>query len=139
MIPLLYFLLFAIVVGLIAFGLTLRGMSGPWENAGAATVGRRLRSRNRLFAFAVLAVVVVLAVLEGLIPDVSDAVQDLQYFVGDAVGAEPALVYTTGNGTVSWGLYLAVLAGTLGGLLGGTLGAIRRYPVLNGLTLRSLL
>ncbi len=138
MIPFLFFLLFLLVWLAVAFALTTVGMNGAWSREEPAAVRRRLQLRNRLILLVVLLVLVLTAVMESLIPDVSTMIQDLQYSVGDATGADPVLVYETANGTLSWGLYLAVLAGTFGGLLLGTFAAIRRYPILRGLSAGSL-
>ena len=139
MVPFLYFLLFFLVLLGVAYGLTVRGMSGSLRAAGPARAAAAFRTRNRAILLFTVVVLVVTAVLEALIPDVSGAIEGLQYAVGDLVETDPALVYETANGTVSWGLYLAILLGTLGGLAAGTTVAARRYPVLRGLTLGNVL
>ncbi len=138
MVPFLYFLLFFLLFAILAYVLTVVKMGGAFAAAGPARVGASLRGRNRVIVGFFLVVVVIVAVLEALIPDVSAAVEDLQYRVGDLVTSSPVMIYETGNGTVSWGLYLAVLIGVFGGLAVGTAAAARRYPVLRGLGLRDL-
>jgi hypothetical protein len=132
-IPVLYFLLFLLLTAALAYGLTVRGMNGAWAREGPAAVAAKLRFRNRALVVGTLGVLVLAGVLEALLPDVSDAVLSLQYALGDALGADPALVWQTQNGTVSYGLYLGILLGVLLGALGGTAAAARRYPVLRGL------
>ena len=133
MVPLLTFLLLFLLLFGVAFALTATAMGGRLAGAGPARVGAALRGRNRAVLLFFLVVLVVTAVLEALLPDVSLAMENLQYAVGDLVASEPALIYVTGSGSVSWGLFLAVLLGALGGLAAGTVTAARRYPVLRGL------
>jgi hypothetical protein len=139
MVPVLSFLLFFLVLAGIAYTLTTLRMGGRGAADGPARVGAALRARNRAVMLFFAVVLVVLAVLEALVTDVSVAMEDLQYSVGDLVNADPALIYETGNGSVSWGLYLAVLLGALGGLAVGTYVATRRYPVLRGLGVRDVI
>lgn len=139
MVPSLYFLLFFLVLAGVAYGLTVRGMGGPLLAAGPSRVGGAIRTRNRSVLLFTVVVLVVTAVLEALLPAVSEGVLGLQYAFGDLVDADPALVYETANGTVSWGLYLAVLLGVLGGLAAGTMAAVRRYPILRGLGVRDVM
>lgn len=139
MVPFLYFLLFFLLFAILAYVLTVVKMGGAFEAAGPARVGGSLRGRNRVITGAFLVVLVILAVLEALIPDVSAAMVDLQYRVGDLVTSSPVMIYETGNGTISWGLYLGVLLGVFGGLAVGTAAAVRRYPVLRGLGLRDII
>ncbi len=138
MVPFLAFLLFFLLFAILAYTLTVLKMKGAFVAAGPARVGASLRGRNRVITGAFLVVLVVVAVLEALIPDVSAAVEDLQYRVGDLVTSSPVMIYETGNGTISWGLYLAVLVGVFAGLAVGTVAAVRRYPVLRGLGLGDL-
>ncbi len=133
MVPFLYFLLFFLLLLGVAFALTVVRMGGGLSGAGPARVGASLRGRNRAILLFFLVVVVVAAVLEALVPDVSLALENLQYAVGDLVESEPSLVYQTANGSVSWGLYLGILLGAFGGLAAGTIAAARRYPILRGL------
>lgn len=133
MVPFLYFLLFFLLLFGAAYGLTVWRMNGGLSGAGPARVGAALKSRNRAILLFFVVVLVITAVMEALIPDVSLALENLQYAVGDLVESEPALVYDTDNGSVSWGLYLGILLGALGGLVAGTMTAARRYPVLRGL------
>ncbi len=133
MIPALSFLLFFLLLFGIGYGLTVRRMSGRGQADGPARIGAALRSRNRAVVLFFLVVLVILAVLEALVTDVSEAIEDLQYSVGDLVASDPVWIYETGNGTVSWGLYLAILIGAFAGVALGTYLATRRYPVLRGL------
>ena len=134
MIPILFFLLFALLWAGVAYGLTARAMNGPWQRDEPAVIGRRLRARNRTVLMVTLIVVVVLAAMETLVPGVSQAVQDVQFGVGDATGSDLSMYGQTTNGSLSWGFYLAVLLGTAAGLVGGTAAAISKYPVLRGLS-----
>ena len=138
MVPFLYFLLFFLLLFGVAYGLTVWRMGHGLSAAGPARVGAALKSRNRAILLFFVVVLVIIAVMEALIPDVSLALENLQYAVGDLVESEPALVYQTANGSVSWGLHLGILFGVLGGLALGTLAAIRRYPVLRGLGVRDI-
>ena len=139
MVPLLTFLLFFLFLLGVAFALTVVAMGGRLAGAGPARVGAVLRGRNRAILLFFGVVLVITAVLEALIPDVSLAMENLQYAVGDLVASEPALIYVTASGSVSWGLYLAVLLGVFGGLAAGTIAAARRYPVLRGLGLSNVI
>ena len=134
MIPFVFFLLFALVWAGVTYAATTRAMSGPWQRDEPAAVARRLRARNRTVLVATLVAVVLVAAMEILIPAASDAVQDLQYGVGDATGSDLALFTLTGNGSLSWGLYLAILLGTAAGLVGGTVAAVAKYPILRGIS-----
>ncbi len=139
MIPALSFLLFFAVLFGLGYALTAVRMGGRGQADGPARIGAALRSRNRAVALFFVVVLLVMAVLEALVTDVSEAVEDLQYRVGDLVTADPVWIYETGNGTVSWGLYLAILVGAVAGVALGTYVATRRYPVLRGLTLGSVI
>ena len=139
MIPALSFLFFFAVLFGLGYALTAMRMGGTGNADGPARVGAALRSRNRAVVLFFVVVLLILAVLEALITDVSEAIEDLQYRVGDMVSTDPMWIYETGNGTVSWGLYLAILVGALAGVVLGTFVATRRYPVLRGLTLRDMI
>ena len=139
MVPALAFLLFFLLLAGIAAGLTVWRVGGRGAGDGPARIGSALRSRNRAVMLFFVVVLVVMAVLEALVTDVSIAMEDLQYRIGDMANADPALIYETANGSVSWGLYLAVLLGALGGLAVGTYLATRRYPVLRGLGIRDVI
>ena len=138
MVPFLYFLLFFGLLFAAAYGITVWRMGRGLTGAGPARVGAALTSRNRAVLLFFAVVLVITAVMEALIPDVSLALENLQYAVGDVVASEPVLVYDTANGSVSWGLYLGILLGALGGLVAGTMAAARRYPVLRGLGARDI-
>lgn len=133
MIPVLYFLLFFVLAAALTYGLTVRGMNGAWSREGPATVAAKLRRRNRLLIGAAVVIVLISAAIESLLVDYSDAVLGIQYAVGDAIRAYPALVYETAGGTVSVGLYVAIVLGLALGALAGTAASARAYPVLRGL------
>ena len=139
MVPFLFFLLFFAVLAGVTYGLTVARMGRAWAAAGPARVGAAVRGRNRAILVFTAVVLVVIAVLEALVADVSAAVENLQYRVGDAVAADPALIIETGNGSVSWGLYLGIVLGVLLGVMVGTFAATRRYPVLRALTVRDVI
>ena len=139
MIPALSFLFFFVVLFGLGYALTAMRMGGRGQADGPARIGAALRARNRAVVLFFVVVLLILAVLEALVTDVSEAVEDLQYSVGDLVSSDPVWIYQTGNGTVSWGLYLAVLVGAFAGVALGTYVATRRYPVLRGLTLRDMI
>lgn len=134
MIPGLSFLFFFVVLFGLGYALTVMRVGGTGKADGPARIGAALRSRNRAVVLFFVVVLLILAVLEALVTDVSEAVEDLQYRVGDLVSTDPMWIYETGNGTVSWGLYLAVLFGAFLGVALGTYVATRRYPVLRGLS-----
>ena len=150
MVPFLYFLIFAAVFLILAFVLTLQAMKGSKAAAGPARVAAAFRTRNRAILLFFLVLIILLPILEAMIPAVSEWIANLQYLVGDVVSVEPVLVYrpSTGtsswvnihwlDGTISWGFYLAILAGVFAGLVGGTLLAMRRYPVLRGVGVRDI-
>ena len=139
MIPLIFFVLFLLVWMGLAYVLTSSAMRRRLGKAGPAAVGRSLQSRNRLILGVTLVVLALLAIMEALLPAASNAVQNLQFAVGDATGSDLVLFANTGGGSLSWGLYLAIFVGTLLGILFGTLMAIRRFPVLRGLTIGDLI
>lgn len=134
MIPFLFFLLFGLIWAGIAYLATTRAMRGPWQRDEPAVIGRRLQSRNRTVLVVTGVVIVLAAVMEWLVPGMSQAVQDLQYGVGDVTGSNLTMVSQSTNGSLSWGFYLAILLGTALGLIGGTAAAARKYPVLRGLS-----
>ncbi len=133
MIPVLLLLLFFVLSTALTYVLTVRGMNGAWSREGPATVASKLRSRNRVLVGATFAMLVLSAAAESLFVDYSDAILGMQYAIGDAVRANPVLVWQTDGGTVSAGLYLAILFGVVLGALSGTAAAARAYPVLRGL------
>ncbi len=139
MIPFLFLVLFLLVWMGLAYVLTSSAMTGRLGQAGPAAVGRSLQSRNRLILGVTLVILALMALMEALLPAASEAIQNLQYGVADATGSDLSLFYSTSNGSLSWGLYLAIFLGTLGGLIAGTLMAIRRFPILRGLTLGSII
>jgi hypothetical protein len=132
MIPFLFLLFALLVCGALAFVLTDRGLKGPWRKDGPGPVAGRLRGRNRAVGGVVAAVLIVAAVLEALVYAMHEEMLDLQYLVGDALAADPVMVWETANGGVSWGLYLGILLGVFLGLLAGTVAAARRYPIMGG-------
>ena len=151
MIPFLYFLFFFVLLAVVAYALTVRAMGGPKAGAGPARVAASLRTRNRGILLFFLVLIVILPFLEAAIPAVGDAVEALQYAVGDVIEVEPVLVYRPSTGTstwvniswlsgsISWGFYLAILLGVLAGLVAGTVAAVRRYPILRGLGVRDVI
>lgn len=139
MIPLLFFVLFLLVWTALAYVLTSSAVQGRLGQSGPAAVGRSLQGRNRLVLGVTLVILALLAIMEALLPAASNAVQNLQYAVGDATGSDLVMFSNTAGGSLSWGLYLAVLLGTLLGLIAGTLAAIRRFPILRSLTLGSVI
>ena len=138
MIPFLFFLLFLLVWGAVSYLLTNRAMKTRWTRAQPAEVAAGLRRRNRGVLVATVAGLVIAALFEALIPAVSDAIFALQDNVAYALNTAPAWIARVGAGTVSWGFYLAILFGTLAGLVIGTLAAVKRYPILSGLSARDL-
>ncbi len=145
MVPFLYFLFFFVILALIAFVLTVRVMGRSQAASGPARVARSLRNRNRGILLFFVVLMILMPILESAIPAVSDAIETLQYAVGDVIEVEPVMVYrpSTGtttwvnihwlSGTISWGFYLSILVGVLAGLIAGTMAAVRRYPVLRGI------
>ena len=134
MIPFIFFVLFLLVWMALAYVLTSSAMRGRLGASGPAAVGRSLRGRNRLILGVTLVILALLAIMEALLPAASNAVQNLQYGVADATGSDLVMVSNTAGGSLSWGLYLAILLGTFLGLLAGTLAAVRRFPILRGLS-----
>jgi hypothetical protein len=126
-----FFLLFFLLFFLTAFFLARSNITGPLSYEGPSVVASRLRQRNRMFAGFMVVLVVILAALEVLVPDVHLLLIDLQYAVGDTLGSLPAGVTKFANGGgLSWGLYLSTtLATYLGGILGAWAGCKQFAPV----------
>lgn len=139
MTPFLFFALLLLVWLALAYALTSLAMGGRLGQAGPAAVGRSLQGRNRLILGVTFVVLALLAIMEAILPGASNMVQNVQYGVADVTGSDLVLFTNTGSGSLSWGFYLAIFVGTLAGLLAGTLIAIRRFPILRGLTLWSLI
>lgn len=139
MIPFAFFLFAFLLTGIIAFALLSWRMDRSWSREQPSVVSSRLRTGNRILALVALLLLVFLAVMEMLIPSVSYWVVESQYWVGDRLVQELTYNDEVGAGSLSWGLYLGILLGILGGNVAGQYLAIRRYPVLRGITLRSLI
>lgn len=129
MILLAYFLLAFALFFLLSAAVTAPAMPG-WEPRGAHHVKAQTSRRNVLVLVVVGVMLALVAVMESLITDVSDWVQDAQYGVGDVIGADLLLVAATPNGSVSWGLYLALFVGAALGLLVGTGAVASRYAIM---------
>lgn len=139
MISLAIFAIAFLVAFLVNFGLLHWRMRGGWSRDQPSVVGDRLRLGNRILAAIVLGIVVVIALLEMYVPTVGYWVVESQYVVGDRLVQELTFHQPVGSGTLSWGLYLAVFLGILLGAMAGDWAAMRSYPVLRGLSFRSLL
>lgn len=126
-----FFVLFFALFASVAYGLTARSMP-EWERHGPRHVRERTSARNRAVLLVTVVVVAVVAIMEAVVTPFSDAVQNAQFVVGETVGSDPLFVASTGSGTLSWGLYLVILAGVLLGLLVGTRAAAGRYAIMNG-------
>ena len=124
-----YFVLAFVLFLVVAAALTSPAMK-RWEARGARHVEAQTSGRNMLVLGVLLALLALVAVMESLIPDVSNAVQDAQYAVGDAVGAGLLFVAQTPNGSISWGLYLTLLLGAALGLMVGTALVAGRYATM---------
>ena len=125
MLPLLFFLTALIVASGVAFALTNASLGGPLLREGPGPIARSIRRRNRLFITGAVIFVVLFATLEALVPDLHLAMLDLAYSLA---AQEPFGVITFASGAgVSWGLYLAVVLGTMAGLVVGSFAACRRH------------
>jgi hypothetical protein len=122
---LLTFLLFLLLAGGFAFAATNGELSGRLLREGPGPIRRSIRRRNQIALVGVVILLVVVAALESLIPDLHLAVLDVVYTVaaGDPVGVT---TFASGAG-LSWGIYLGVLFGALVGLVLGSLLACRRH------------
>ena len=127
MIVALSFLLFFLAGGVGAYYATRRGLFGPWAKQGPKYVTDQIASRNRRVLLIALVAVVAVAVVEAVVPAVHEGLLDVQYRIGDGVGAaDPVGVATFGSGSgLSWGLYLSTLVGLTVGLVVGSLLACR--------------
>jgi hypothetical protein len=123
------FLAFAAVSGMLAFFVTRMRLSSEWRRAGPKPIADALERRNRALLLVLGIILVVVAFFEAIVPTIAYAVQDIQ---ADTIGESlPAwALLEVGNGSISWLLYLAVLAGITAGITFGTLRALRIFPEL---------
>ncbi len=139
MIPAVVFVAAFLLMLAVGYGLLRWRMERGWSRKQPSAVGDRLRTGNRILLGVLLVVLLLLAVLEIFVPTVSYYVVESQYWVGDRLVQELTFHNGVGAGTISWGLYLALFLGLLLGNMMGQSLAMRRYPILRGLTFRSLL
>jgi hypothetical protein len=114
----------------LAFVFTRRRLGSDLRRAGPKPIADAMERRNRTLLLVLVGVLAVLAFFEALVPGLAYAIQDLQDTVGTGLPAW-ALV-AVGGGSISWILYLAVVAGVLAGLLAGTKQALAAHPELGG-------
>ncbi len=124
-----YLVLSFVLFLVVASALTAPAMKG-WEARGARHVEAQTSGRNLLILGVLLALLALVAVMESLILDVSDAMQDAQYAIGDKIGAGLLFVAQTPNGSVSWGLFLVLFLGASLGLMVGTALVAGRYATM---------
>jgi len=121
------FLAFSAVTAAAAFLLTRGKLHRAWNRAGPKPIADALEKRNRILLLVVASILAVLAFFEAAVPRLAYEVQDLQ-----SNALEESLpgwvLFSVGNGSISWMLYLAMLGGIVAGLLGGTIGALRTDP-----------
>jgi len=130
------FTIFGIVSGLLA----RKDVRGSFLREGPGRISEHLRKRSRVIVGTVVAVLVCVALLEVLIPDVHYSIVEAQYQVGLLLNSGPiGVIDLSSGGGISWALYLAILVGTMGGVVVGTWTGCRELPMMRGVSPLSLI
>jgi hypothetical protein len=105
---------------------TASGIKSSFSASGPRAISDWLSSRNQK-GFVILAILVVfVAFLEALVPDVAYGFQDLQTTMNAAL-PEWGIVFLSSGGGISWGLYLAILLGFGLGMISGSMMGCKSY------------
>ena len=121
------FLLF-FLCSLIGYFLHTRSsIQSDFRASGPRSISDWLGKRNKKGIIVALFLVVCVAVLEALVPEVAYWFQDLQTKMGARL-PEWGIVFLRSGGGISWGLYGAVLMALGLGMIGGTLFGCKQYP-----------
>jgi len=106
---------------------TQSSIRSKFRASGPRSISEWLERRNKKGIIVAIFLVVCVAVLEALVPDVAYWLQDFQTRMGSRL-PEWGIVFLRSGGGVSWGLYAAVVIALGLGMIGGTLIGCKQYP-----------
>lgn len=129
------FFLFVFMFATAATMVKARGdISDTWSREGPGRIAEHLRRRNRTILLVTVVLLIVVAFLEAIVPDIHYGLEDMQFVVGDYLNASPTGVITFGSGAgLSWGLYLSIGFAALAGIWLGTVVACRSFGSTQGI------
>ncbi|MFB6271955.1 MAG: hypothetical protein ABEL51_03570 [Salinibacter sp.] len=120
------FLLFFLCSLIGYFWHTQSTIRGEFRASGPRSISEGLARRNKKSIIVAIFLVVCVAVLEALVPDVAYWFQDLQTMMGGRL-PEWGIVFLESGGGISWGLYVAIIIALILGVFGGTLIGCKQY------------